>query len=95
MMLLLLSASAAATTPALWIREQANCYTVQADRARALHRGRFMTQDARRAAKIIVRVCRSTVPPGLFTARERAEMEGADRYEIAQKLRNEHRPNVR
>ena len=95
MMLLLLSASAAATTPALWIQEQANCHTVQTDRARALHRGKFTTQDARRAATSIVRICRSTVPPGLFTAQERAKMDGADSYQIAQNLRNDHRPNVR
>lgn len=95
MMLLLLPASAAAATPALWIQEQANCHTDQIDRARALHRGKFTTQDARRAATSIVRICRSTVPPGLSTAQERADMDGADRYEIARKLRNEPRPNVR
>ena len=95
MMLLLLPTSAAATTQARWVVDLANCQTDQTDRARALHRGEFSAQDARRAARDIVRACRSTVPGGLFTAQELANMEGADRYDIAQKLRNGRATNVR
>lgn len=92
---LLLSAGALATSPARWIQERANCLTSQTDHARAREGYGLNASQARSVAKRVVLACGSTIPHDFFTAQERANIEGADRFDIARKLRSTAPTQVR
>jgi hypothetical protein len=52
-------------------------------------------QTTRTLAKRITLACRSTIPSELFTAQERADMEGADRFDIIRELMSKPPSDVR
>ncbi|WP_236701691.1 hypothetical protein, partial [Sphingomonas sp. Leaf30] len=89
------STIAPATSPAQWIMERSECLTIQTDHVRVGAANSLSMQTARTLAKRITLACRSTIPSELFTAQERADMEGADRFDIIRELMSKPPSDVR
>jgi len=77
------------------ILERSECLTIQTDHVRVGAAKSLSMQTARTLAKRITLACRSTIPSELFTAQERADMEGADRFDIIRELMSKPPSDVR
>lgn len=82
----MLSTTAAAETPALWLQERTACLGAQMDQARADRSGKLSRQEAAMVARQVIAACRATFPEEV-AARERAGIEGDDRAMIVRWLR--------
>ena len=83
---LLGSPTVSATTPARWIEELATCQSAERDVAIAGLRALLTEKEAGKIASKIVAQCKSRIPRELFSSAERADMNGADRFELKKAL---------